>query len=353
VWAITREAFEFRPLPPEAELHREIQAFVKAVREDSSAAAIRGGRLHDLLFGSISPGLRQRPTWVLALDGPLFDLPFAALVQTSTTEPRQYLIERHAIRIVPGISALFRSPPAESNEFFVGVGDPIYNRADPRWPDATRARADQGMANPVISSTGRILELPRLMGSAREIESCANIWRANGQKVVVLTGAQANKDNLADALQQNPSVLHVAAHVVFPSNQAGPGMVALGLQPGKQMELLSATETASVRGQLGLVVLDGCSSAHGPILPGAGLMGMTRAWLAAGARAVIATRWATADQDSGEVFSSLYRLYFAQRPHHPMSFGRLLREAQLGELSGGGPRAAPAYWATYFCVETN
>jgi CHAT domain-containing protein len=169
----------------------------------------------------------------------------------------------------------------------------------------------------------------------------------------VLEGADANQLNLAEALKHNPSVLHMAAHVLFPSNQTGLGMVALALQPDNQIELVSATEIASMRAKLGLVVVDGCSSGHGAVLPGAGLMGMTRAWLVAGARAVIATRWPAGDQDTGELFYSLYRLYFSQRSHAPISFGRLLREAQLAELHAGGPHAAPSYWAKYFCVETN
>jgi len=349
LWAITHDALEFRALPPQAELNRDIHTFVKAVSENSRAADIMGRQLYDRLFGSISPGLQRKPAWVLAPDGPLFDLPFAALVQTSTLTSREYLIERHAIRIVPGISALLRSPLPETAEFFVGVGDPVYNRADLRWP-----RARRPLARPAVNAPpGRILELPRLIGSAREVESCAGIWRANGRKTLVLEGIDANQRNLAEALQHNPSVLHMAAHVLFPSHQTDFGMVALGLQPDNQVELLSATEIASMRARLGLVVVDGCSSGHGVVLPGTGLMGMTRAWLVAGARAVIATRWPAADQDTGELFSSLYRLYFSQRSHVPISFGRLLREAQLGELHAGGPHAAPAYWAKYFCVETN
>ena len=353
LWAITRDALEFRALPPQAELNRDINAFVQAVREDSSAADIMGRQLYDRLFGSISPGLQRKPTWVLALDGPLFDVPFAALVQTSALEPREYLIERHAIRIVPGISALVRSPPPETAEFFVGLGDPVYNRADSRWPGARQPLARAAANASPGGSFGRIFELPRLIGSAREVERCAEIWRANGGKTLVLEGMDANQRNLAEALQHNPSVLHLAAHVVFPSHQAGLGMVALGLQPDNQIELVSATEIASMRAKLGLVVVDGCSSGHGAVLPGTGLMGMTRAWLVAGARAVIATRWPAGDQDTGELFYSLYRLYFSQRSHAPVSFGRLLREAQLAELHAGGPHAAPAYWAKYFCVETN
>jgi CHAT domain-containing protein/tetratricopeptide (TPR) repeat protein len=349
LWAVTRDSFAFRALPPEAELKADIQAFVRAVTEDSGAALTIGRQLYDRLFGSLSPRLLQKPTWVLAPDGSLFDLPFAALVPASALSPPEYLIERHAIRIVPGISALLRSPAPRSGEFFVGIGDPIYNRADMRWLPAKYSLPPHAVDAP----PARILELPRLLGSAREIESCAAIWRGNDQKTLLLEGADAHEDNLARSLPRNPSVLHVAAHVLFPSDQAGPGMLALGLQPDNHVEIVSATEIASMKANLGLVVLDGCSSGHGPVLPGAGLMGLTRAWFVAGARAVIATRWPTGDQDSGEIFSSFYRLYFSTRSQKPVSYGRLLREAQLAGLHAGGPHAAPAYWAAYFCVETN
>jgi len=55
-------------------------------------------------------------------------------VERASPEPgaSHYVIERHAIRVVPGVSALLRPPRSDRNEMFVGVGDPIYNRADPR-----------------------------------------------------------------------------------------------------------------------------------------------------------------------------------------------------------------------------
>jgi len=156
------------------------------------------------------------------------------------------------------------------------------------------------------------------------------------------------------ALRRNPSLVHVAAHFVFPTRFPGPGMIALTLQPGTQAEWLSATEIAALRQNLGLVVLNGCSSAKAAILPGAGLMGMTRAWLAAGARAVIATRWATVDPDGGDLFEPFYSHLAAAVPSPVRgSFAGLLRQAQLTELRAGRRRSSPAYWAAYFCVERN
>jgi CHAT domain-containing protein len=236
---------------------------------------------------------------------------------------------------------------------FVGIGDPIYNRADPRLVRSKPSAGSSPAKAPGADPAAGIMELPRLLGSGREVDNCAKIWQANGVRPVVLKGTAANKRELAQALRNRPSVVHVAAHFLFPPQEAGGGMVALSLlQAGSQVELLSDTETAGMRANLGLVVLNGCSSGQAEVLPGAGLMGMSRAWLAAGARAVILTRWPTSDQDAGGVFLSLYRLYF-HRAHGPVSFGVLLRRAQLEELHAGGARADPARWASYFCVETN
>jgi CHAT domain-containing protein len=192
------------------------------------------------------------------------------------------------------------------------------------------------------------------MGSAREIENCAKVWRSHGDEPIVLRGATATKENLVGTLRRNPTVVHLAAHVLFPAEHSGPGAVALALQPAGEVELFSATEIASMRLRLGLVVLNGCGSGSAVTLPGAGLLGMTRAWLAAGARAVIVTRWAMDDQDEGELFLTFYERFSALRgSQNRISFAELLQQAQLTELRAGGQRANPAHWAAYFCVERN
>jgi CHAT domain-containing protein len=167
-----------------------------------------------------------------------------------------------------------------------------------------------------------------------------------------LKGPEATKQELEDALARNPYFVHVAAHLLFPSDRSNPGFLALTPRTGADTELLSATEIAGMRFRLGLVVLNGCSSGRAAVLPGAGLMGMTRAWLAAGARAVIATRWATSDQTESGLFQSFYgRMPSSSQGQE--SFAELLRQAQLTELHAGGRRANPALWAAYFCVERN
>jgi CHAT domain-containing protein len=355
-WIISNEGFEFRRLAPRAHFAENIRVFIRTLRENSPEAVGIGNRLYVELFGGTNRRLLAKPVWIVAPDGPLFEVPFAALIEPSGPRPDVplYVVERHAIQLIPGISVLNRGSPPDFSGPFVGLGDPIYNRADPRLDPVRfdRQRSDSWQTK--ARSSTRPIELARLVGSAREIETCARIWRAHGDDLILLKGAAANRENLVGALHRNPAVVHLAAHVLFPDEHSGPGVVALGIQAGGQIGLFSATEIASMRLRLGLVVVNGCSSAAAVALPGAGLMGMTRAWLAAGARAVIVTRWAMADQDEGELFRTFYeQLSSLQRSPKQKSFAELLQAAQLMELRAGGQRANPAHWAAYFCVERN
>jgi CHAT domain-containing protein len=340
---ISREGFEFRRLPSSAYFAENVGLLAKAVRENSNEAVSLGNRLYSEILG-FSKTLVDKPTWILAPDGPLFEMPFAALVQGTSGGTPLYVVERHAIQTVPGVSTLFPTTGSDVDGPVIGVGDPIYNRADSRL---AHRRSSAGVPVPAM-------EMARLVGSGREIEKCAKIWRSHGQEPILLEGEAANRANLMDALRRKPAVLHLAAHVLFPREDSAPGLVALSLTPVGELELLSATEIAGMRLSLGLVVLNGCSSGHAAILPGAGLMGMTRAWLAAGARGVIVTRWATADQNDGELFQSFYqRLSSVSDSNRRKSYAQFLQEAQIAELHAGGRRANPANWAAYFCVERN
>ena len=55
-----------------------------------------------------------------------------------------------------------------------------------------------------------------------------------------------------------------------------------------------------------LVVMTGCATGTGDVRVGAGLLGLTRAWMMAGARAVVATNWPVPDID-GDLIPDFYR----------------------------------------------
>jgi CHAT domain-containing protein len=77
-------------------------------------------------------------------------------------------------------------------------------------------------------------------------------------------------------------------------------------------------------------------------------MGLTRAWIGAGADAVLATLWPTEDDD-GHFFQPFYES-LRQAGTTPAV---ALQRAQIAMLHSGTFRANPDYWSTYFVVEND
>ena len=107
------------------------------------------------------------------------------------------------------------------------------------------------------------------------------------------------------AFEGRPSVLHFAVHVLRAPDQTTNAMIALGLDETGASEFLGPAEIPTWKGDADLVVLSGCGSGVAVAPPATGLMGLTRAWLMAGAASVVASRWSTPD-DSGELFRKFY-----------------------------------------------
>jgi len=355
LWLLTRNNFEFRTFPAQYPWDKVIAEFRKAADENSLATSDTSRQLYNFLFGEFGRRSLDKPVWIIAPDGPLSDLPFAALLVPGRdqTDRPHYLIEDHAIDIAPGITALMGKRAAVASGAFVAIGDPIYNRVDERLDHAPMPTGIRGTGSAVAAASAPTMELSRLAGSGREVEACASMWRSHGSRTELLEGKEANIAALTAAIRQSPRVLHIAAHMLFPAHDSGPPAVALSLLPEDQVQLFSATEISLLKSTIGLVVLDGCSSGRGEIVPGTGLMGMTQAWLAAGARAVIATRWPVSDREAGAFFHSFYDIYYHSAAGNRGAVAKVLQQTQVEQLRSGGVSASPAYWSAYFSVERN
>ncbi len=348
LWAITRERFCLYPLRGKAELAGDIAGFAAAVSTRAATAGTRGYALYQKLFGQLEPGLRDKPLWILALDEQLFRVPFAALVAGGSAEKPVYLAERHSLCVTTGVLRLVQDHPAswrsDVSGRFLGVGDAIYNTADPRWNGHRNERLPVLPWLAWAATPTHGLMLARLAGTAAEVESCARAWNPEPGSALLLRGGDAAPGPFEAALREQPSVIHIAAH--FRESSAAPhySMITLSLGPSAEPQWLSPLEITRSRVPTGLVVLSGCSSGRADALPGSGLMGLTRAWLAAGARAVIASHWPTPD-DRGALFIDFYR-HFREAPESGPAAA--LQRAQLDMLRAGGWRSDPQYWATYF-----
>jgi len=343
LWAVTRAHFALYRLPSAAEIAPLADRFQRAVRAGSPEATPTGYRLYRALFGPLPPAIQRKTQWLLALDAQLFELPFAALVVETGEDGPVFLAERHSVQTTAGAGMLALSaatPRPSSPGPFLGIADPVYNTADPRWHAAAKP---SGSAAATSSGPAEDLHLARLVGSAREVAACAAAW--GGQRLpVLLEGAAASRRGIESALDSHPAVLHFATHVLESRQRFRSGLIMLSLADRGRTEVLTSAEIATWHLDGALVALSGCSSGSAEALPGTGLMGLTRAWQAAGASAVVASRWPRPD-DGGALFVSFYR-YLRAFPQTGAAVA--LQHAQLDLLRSHTWRSSPSYWAAYF-----
>jgi CHAT domain-containing protein len=339
LWAITGDQVNLYELPPPPAIEMLASTFARSVR-DGKAGGAAGLDLSSNLFGCLPSKISQKSAWLIVPDGILLDaFPFSALPVPQAGGHAPFLADVHAIRLLPSEFLLASRPAASPANGFVGVADPIYNQADSRLP-----RTDRSAAR--LSAVA----LARLPGSEREIHASAGASGIAGP--IFLTGINATASSLRRALLHPPQILHFAVHVVSPEGHPEEAALALSLGPNHVPELLTPETVASFRVPGTLVIMSGCASEQGRILPSAGLIGLARAWLLAGAAGVIVSAWPTPD-DSGQFFASFYRHLETGAPASGSLVRRAavaLAQAQAQMQSAGGYRSAPSFWAAYSLI---
>lgn len=325
-WTLARTGLSVTRLPSQARIEAEHQALMSDV-----SATPRAALLCRTLFGELPPAARRARSWLLAVEGPLFETPFAALVTGHAAGRPTFLIEDHSLQLVPGSWALERRRPARQAGLFLGVGDPVYNQADPRRRDsAWRLFQAQASSAP---------ELARLAGSGAEVEQCAKEWPASR----ILSGPEATPDQFSTALSDSPyAAIHLAVHVVPAPDAPRENLIALSLAPAGRPSYVGPEWIGARRIDQSLVVMNGCRSGSGAVT-GEGLLGLSRAWLRAGATRVLSTLWPT--NDNGGAFArEFYRRFRRDRLTH----AEALRQTQLTMAASTDWRADPRHWAAYF-----
>jgi CHAT domain-containing protein len=141
--------------------------------------------------------------------------------------------------------------------------------------------------------------------------------------------------------------LHFATHGWFdPEDPRNSGLrLATGGETAES-DLLSMDDILALPLSAEVVVLSACGSGLGELVRGEGFIGLTRAFLYAGSRSVVATLWDVEDRPTSEFMTEFYRFLRAGE-----SASSALRRARLGFLaSDRAGRRRLAQWAPFVLV---
>ncbi len=243
--------------------------------------------------------------------GALTYLPFAALRRPGTG---RYLVQDFALVALPSAAVL----------------------------TALRARGD-GASAPAGAARVFAPEAARLPGTAVEAEA---VGRALGE-ADVLAGSRATEGALRRGLA-SPGLVHLATHAEMNAHNPLFSYIALARQEDGGPEgdgRLEVHEIIGLHIASSLVFLSGCETALGPGAAtdfglGEDYATLSRAFLYAGARDVVATLWRVEDRGAAELAARFYRGLPRQ------SAAEALATAQRDLLSGS-PYRSPYYWAGY------
>jgi CHAT domain-containing protein len=252
--------------------------------------------------------------------GPLWLLPFAALQTTNGT----WLAEQWP---------LLYSPAAE-------VLDDIRRKPDYGTPADLRALI---VGNPLMPSipeyAGHKLELDPLPGAEQEAKAITDLFPA--ERVQLLRGSEATRTTIESVLVEY-GILHLATHGLANADDPLASFIALA-KSDQDDGLLTARRVLSRDIPADLVALSACQTGLGKI-SGDGMIGLSRAFLIAGARAVLVSQWSVSDEATVALMTAFYRHYINLDDK-----ALALQQAML-EVKAVSEYAHPRFWAPFVIV---
>lgn len=352
LFVVTRQGLYLHPVPSGsgAELTALVAGVNRVLDQDSLLHGERFAedsfKLYQELLQPAAAELAGKTHLLVAPDGPLYQLSFEALLTRSvpgSTRPRDlpYLIRDRAVSYVPSVGVLAQllrrhrpAPEGAVPALFVGFGDP--QPAPP--PAGVAARGERGAQ--------RDLPVP-LPASGDEVRTIAGLFPP-GRSATFL-GADASVENVRSAQVAAARFLHFASHARLDDEHPERSGLLLAATGPRRDGLLRVRDVFDLELTADLVVLSACRSGLGKEVPGEGVLGLSRAFLYAGAAGVVVSLWQVDDEATAELMIRFYR--HLQPPAFAGDPAEALRQAKLELLRGApGPGlnySRPYYWAPF------
>jgi CHAT domain-containing protein len=230
--------------------------------------------LYQTLIAPIADLLSKSRSWILVPDGPLWNLPFQALVDGHGS----YLAEQAAIVYAPSTAAwmeMSRTPQLSSMPASMSGRRDLLAFGNPTTPSATGVEGTRGTLAPLPETEAEVKGAARYYGGGTAVyirdEATEERFKAEAPKF---------------------RVLHVAGHGVL--NDASPMHSYLLLAAGgpkNEDGYLEAGELMQMDLGADLVVLSACDTARGQYSAGEGIIGFSWALFAARCRTQVVSQW--------------------------------------------------------------
>ncbi|PYS99971.1 MAG: hypothetical protein DMF65_09075 [Acidobacteria bacterium] len=407
LFAVTRNGFTLSRLPGRAEIEKQTAALraqiipaslrrsltdmMSAATDAQRGLSVSGGTsaspavvsafaqaasaLYKTVVEPAAPLFKQGRLLIVA-DGALNYVPFHALVTEAPAGAADfsslpYLLKTNETLFAPSASvvAAVRQQRAAAQEGggMLIVADPVFDPSDarargakpsqaqPTEGDSTRGLSfDSALADVSSDESGVVNAgaqrgvLVRLAGTRAEAQQIAKLATAAGRKADVWLDLDASESNVEGRDLRQYRILHFATHGLLNTERpqfTGVVLSLVGNGAGAD-GFLRTDEVFNLRLSSPLVMLSACETGLGKEKRGEGVMGLTRAFMYAGAPTVGVSLWSVADKSTADLMADFYRNVLGKQAATPSA---AMRTARL-DMIAGKRYSAPFYWAPFVLV---
>lgn len=347
--------------------------------EDAAAFVAASSALYK---GAVEPAasIIGEKRLLIVADGALNYVPFEALVKSpagADYASAPYLIKSNEIVYAPSASVIGAIRQQQGNRTgrkMLIVADPVFNSKDTRsrtvTASSTAGTADTrglGIQSALDDVTGQEtsstpdsakmqgLPLVRLAGTRAEAEQISKLAKASGAQADMWLDLDASEGNVDTRDVSQYRMIHIATHGLLNAERPQFTGLVLSLVGNKGEDgFLRTDEVFNLKLGSPLVMLSACETGLGKEKRGEGVMGLTRAFMYAGAPTVGVSLWSVADRSTADLMTDFYKRLLKSPAGSTgtttaVSPSSAMREAQLAMIAGK-KYSAPFYWAPFVLV---
>jgi CHAT domain-containing protein len=316
LWAITPEKTAQFTLPPAPEIDSIVKFYRQTVmdgRDPLETANANGQKLYEMLIEPAKNLIPQGSRVILLPDGSLYGLNFETLIVPG---PKlHYWIEDATMTTASSLTLLASAAAAQS----APRGKSIFLVGDTVPPN---------------------VDFPKLTHAAAEMQSIEKHFPE--ARRAVLSGSGATPAAYLSSKPEQYAYLHFVTHGTASRTRPLESAVILSKEKDDDSYKLYARDIVKRRLTAYLVTISACNGAGTRAFSGEGLVGLSWAFLRAGAHNVIGALWEVSDSAAPQLMDKLYDgLSHGQDP------AAALRAAKLALLHSEGVFRRPYYWAPF------
>ena len=389
LWAVTADSLRSYVLPARATLEEGARDFYNLLTTRQPVAGkldsgyqsrvevsdrlyqVKARALSRMLLGPLAEQLGDKRL-IIVTEGVLQYIPFDALPLPTAGQGGERLgdggsaeaadpplmITQHEIISLPSIStlaAIRKEQPrvGAAGKVIAVLADPVFSSDDERVRDRSNLRVsatpsaindefDQRAFKSFESLSGGS-EVTRLAHASEEMD--AIIAAAPRGSVMAAAGFDASRETAMSSQLGQYQIVHFATHGFINSEHpelSGIVLTMLNRDGRQENGFLQLHDIYNLNLSADLVVLSACDTALGKDVKGEGLIGLTRGFMYAGSKSVVASLWKVDDRATAE----LMRLFYKAMLQDGLPPAAALRSAKEA-LRQQKRWRAPYFWAGF------